>query len=173
MLSYLSMIETQEDKEKFEAIYDKYLGLMFHVAGKLLDSHYDVEDAVHQSFLSIIQNLDKISEVDSPKTRSYIVIITERKTIDLIRVQHRDRVTSLEEWTKGLEVPPPGDNGLADAMARLPARYREILLLHYDNGHSVADLARLLGITPSGVRKLLGRSKAQLKTELERAGITL
>jgi len=41
---------------------------------------------VHQAFLSILENLDKISNVECPKTQSYIVIIVERKAIDTIMV---------------------------------------------------------------------------------------
>ena len=79
MLIYLQMIESEEDKSKFEAIYNKYRYLMFSVANRVLNNQYDAEDAVHQAFLSIIDNLNKVREVDCPETRSYVVIITENK----------------------------------------------------------------------------------------------
>ena len=34
MLIYLQVIETEEDKNKFEDIYQKYRGLMYYVAYK-------------------------------------------------------------------------------------------------------------------------------------------
>ena len=85
MIIYLQMIESDEDKSKFEQLYIMYKGLMFHVAMKILKNEFDAEDAVHQAFLSLIENLKKISDVKCPKTRAYIVIITERKAIDIIR----------------------------------------------------------------------------------------
>ena len=60
MLIYLQMIETPEDQSKFEQIYEKYLGLMYHVALKILENHEDAEDAVHQAFVSIAENLSLI-----------------------------------------------------------------------------------------------------------------
>ena len=78
MIIYLQMIESDEDKSKFEQLYIMYKGLMFHVAMKILKNEFDAEDAVHQAFLSLIENLKKISDVKCPKTRAYIVIITER-----------------------------------------------------------------------------------------------
>lgn len=85
MIIYLQMIESDEDKSKFEQLYIMYKGLMFHVAMKILKNEFDAEDAVHQAFLSLIENLKKISDVKCPKTRAYIVIITERKAIALIK----------------------------------------------------------------------------------------
>ena len=144
---------------------------MFYVARQILHNQQDAEDAVHQAFVSIIENLEKIVQIDCPKTRSYIVIITERKAIDLAR--GRDKVVPLEpaEKESGIDFPLPGDGGLADAMARLPARYREILLLHYDSGYSAEELARMLQMRRATVQKLLWRAKTALQAILDREGI--
>lgn len=56
MIIYLQMIESDEDKSKFEQLYIMYKGLMFHVAMKILKNEFDAEDAVHQAFLSLIEN---------------------------------------------------------------------------------------------------------------------
>ena len=167
MLMYLSMIETPDDKAKFERIYNRYRNLMYHVAYKVLSNHYDAEDAVHQAFVAIIRHLEKISDIDCPQTRSYIVLITERKAIDLIRTRHSEKVIPLNEDLIGIEIPAPGDHGLADALAKLPAHYREVLLLRFDNGYSTKELAQMLRMTESGVRKLIGRAKNALGRILE------
>ena len=167
MLMYLSMIETPDDKAKFERIYNRYRNLMYHVAYKVLGNHYDAEDAVHQAFVAIIRHLEKIGDIDCPETRSFIVLITERKAIDLIRTSHSEKVIPLNEDLIGIEIPAPGDHGLADALAKLPAHYREVLLLRFDNGYSTKELAQMLGMTESGVRKLIGRAKNALGRMLE------
>ena len=167
MLVYLSMIDTPEDRDKFERIYIQYRNLMYHVAYGILGNHFDAEDAVHQAFVAIIRNLQKIGEINSPQTRSFVVLITERKAIDIIRTSHRNKNLPIEEECIGVEVPLPGDSGLADVLAELPAHYREILLLRYDNGYSVVELAQILGMTQSGVRKLIGRAKKKLECLLE------
>lgn len=58
------MIETDEDKSKFEKIYERYKNLMFYTAMQILNHTQDAEDAVHQAFIPIIDNIDKISEPD-------------------------------------------------------------------------------------------------------------
>lgn len=167
MLMYLSMIETADDRDKFERLYTRYRNLMYHVAYKILGNHYDAEDAVHQAFVAVIRNLDKIGEIDCPKTRSFIALIAERKAIDLIRIGHGEKLIPLNEDLLGMEVPAPGDHGLADALAKLPACYREVLLLRFDNGYSTKELAGILDMTESGVRKLIGRAKKALGQLLE------
>ena len=173
MFIYMTMIDTQSDKDTFEKLYNKYRYLMLHVAGKILQNHHDAEDAVHEAFIAIIRNIEKFNDVASPKTRSLVVLIVERKSIDVLRKKQRENTLEINEDILGIEMPAPGDHGLADAMARLPAHYREVLLMRYDNGLSNRDIASLLGITESGVRKMLGRAKRELRTELQKEGTVI
>ena len=140
---------------------------MFYVAMKILHNEHNAEDAVHQAFLSILENLDKISNVECPKTQSYIVIIVERKAIDIIRTNTKIVNINFDETIGGIEIPLPGDNGVADAMAKLPARYREVLLLRYDNGYTAKELAKILDMKKDSVQKLLWRSKNALQKIIE------
>lgn len=164
---YLQMLPSPSEKDKFEQIYTLYRGLMFYIARRILPGEADAEDAVHQAFVSIIENLKKISEVRCPKTRSYVVIITERKAIDILRSRSRLSPEAFEESTRGVELPLPGDGGLSDAMSRLPAAYREVLLLRYYYGYTVREIAPMLGRKPGAVQKLLTRAKAALRKTLE------
>ena len=83
MLSfYLSLADTPEDKDKIRGIYEKYHDLMMAVAVRFFDDRHDAEDAVHQAFLTIIKNLEKISRVDCPETRRFCVIITRSRCLD-------------------------------------------------------------------------------------------
>ena len=115
MIVYLQMISEPADKSKFESLYMKYRGMMYHVAYQILRNEADAEDAVHQAFLSILKNMDKIRQVDSPDTRAYVTIITERKAIDTIRDRKRVSLVEYEETMYGIAFEPPGDHGIGDA----------------------------------------------------------
>ena len=59
MLSlYLQMLDSEEERSRFERFYLRYRDVMFRVAIKLLHSEMDAEDAVHQAFLYVIMNLN-------------------------------------------------------------------------------------------------------------------
>ena len=69
MLIYLQMIETEAEQSKFELIYHEYFPLMFHIAYQILHHQQDAEDAVHQAFVSIAENITKIDQPLSPQTK--------------------------------------------------------------------------------------------------------
>ena len=69
-----------------------------------------------------------------------------------------------------MEVPPP-DDALATAIAGLPPRYREILLLRYDNGYTTREIAKIMGMSRETAQKTLWRAKTELGKRLEKEGI--
>ena len=171
MMIYLSTIDTPEERSKFEQVYLKYRDLMFHAANRILHNDHDAEDAVHQAFLSILKHLDKISLAERKKTRAFVVVIVERKAIDLLRNRIRlDETVLLEEIAA---VPAQEKLGLEEAIELLPEHYRNILTLKYVTGFTTSELAKMMGITASGVSKLLFRAKEELKEILRKDGITL
>lgn len=175
MLIYTQMLNTPEEQSKFEQIYDAYRGLMFHVAYRILGNTHDAEDAVQQAFLVILDNLGKISEIRCPKSRSFVVTIVERKSIDLYRSKRRNAVLPLEE--EAVNVPSPSEvdavaerTVFAKAMATLPTRYRELLFLKYDNGYSEREIAAMCSMTEANVSKTIQRAKKKLKAILSEQG---
>lgn len=167
MFIYLQMIEDEPDRVKFELLYVKYQQLMHYVANQVLHNSEDAEDAVHNAFIAIAKNISKISGVDCPKTRSYIVVITENKAIDMLRSRQRVQTMEYNDALGGMEIPMDEDDRLACAISRLPARYRELLLLKYDSGYNTRELAKLLDMTEENVRMTLFRARKALKKQLE------
>lgn len=170
MLIYLQMIDSEEDRILFEQLYLAYRQHMFYVANHILHNEQDAEDAVHQAFLSIIENLQKISEVWCPKTKAFCVVIVRRKAIDLLRAREHASQEKFEDGVCSTDIPLPGDSGLADAMAKIPDRYREALLLHFYFGYTTREMEKYLGLTRSAVLKLIWRAKEALRVQLEKDG---
>lgn len=59
MIVYLAMIETPEEKTKFERLYLHYRALMYHVAYQILHNESDAEDVVHSAFVKIAEHMKK------------------------------------------------------------------------------------------------------------------
>ena len=70
---YLSLIDSEENKDKFETLYLRHRKLMKYIALDILGDEYAAEDAVHNAFLKIIANLDKFSEEDCQENKNLIV----------------------------------------------------------------------------------------------------
>lgn len=172
MLIYLTMIESDQDKSKFEIIYNTYKKRMLYHAGLILGDQNDTEDVVHEAFLKLIKILDKIEDPVCPRTKSLVVTIVERTAIDLYRRRQRKQTDAIDEVCA--DIPSaggmdglPDKADLASAMAALPARYREVLLLRYDSGFSEAETAQLLSMSQANVHKTVQRAKKKLEEILE------
>lgn len=171
MLIYLQMINSPGERSKFEILYYRYKDLMFSVAFSVLRNEREAEDAVHQAFVKIIENISKISDPKCPKTRSYVVTIVENTAINLYRRKKRHPSVPFEEWGEGIAVEYTGSNELARCMAQLPANYRQVLLLKYCHGYTAKEIAKMLGLTQANVASLLQRAKAKLEILCKEAEI--
>ena len=171
MLIYLQMIETPEERSKFESIYLLYRNTMYAVAYRILQNPQDAEDAVHHAFLKVLENFSKISEVDCPKTKGYIVTIVENRAIDIYRRKKARPTVPYNEETVGLSVDYAGDTVLAGCILKLPARQRHIIVLKYYHGYELKEIATMLGITYANALAIEKRAKKKLKSLCEEADL--
>ena len=156
MLSfYLSLIETDEEKSKFEIVYIKHRKVMMLEALKYLDEKH-AEDAVHTAFVKIADNIKKIDDPADVKTRNFVVIITRNTALDMLKKLGRE--TELSEKLAKTEQTTFTDSPLE----KLPKTYRDVLVLHYSYGYSVPETAKLLGLSRDATYKRIERAKQEL-----------
>ena len=150
------------NEDKLTQIYHLYQAAMLRLALRILGEAHDAEDAVNDAFESITRNIGSLPEPDSSKARGYIMVVTERKAIDLLRSRRKHQSEALDEDTASIEFPDAGEHGLAWCMTKLSPRYREILLLRFVYGYSMRETAALMDIPFTTVGKLSQRAKERL-----------
>ena len=170
MLIYLQMIDSPEDQSNFELLYRQYKNRMYSTAYSILHNMQDAEDAVHQAFVTIAENMHKISEPVCPKTASYVVTIVESKAIDMYRRKKHHPSISLDE-VPGLQISCRETGELARCMAQLPARQRQVLLLKYHHGYTAKEIAGMLSISAANAAKIEQRAKQKLEQLCKEAEI--
>ena len=156
MLSfYLSLIETDEEKSKFEIVYLKHRKVMMLEAKRHLDEKH-AEDAVHTAFVKIADNIKKIGDPADYKTRNFAVIITRNTALDMLKKLGRE--TELLENLAQTE-----QTSLADSpLEKLPKTHRDVLILHYQYGYTIPETAKLLGLSRDATYKRIERAKQEL-----------
>ncbi|WP_162609666.1 RNA polymerase sigma factor [Lachnoclostridium sp. An131] len=180
MLLYLSMLDTQEEKDKFTEIYQQYQHFCWYVANQLLGDAHLAEDAVQDAFLALTRHLDKIEDVESPRTRKFLMTIVKSKAVDILRKQHG------ELYMDELDCEPadPGQdilsayitkenyNHLISCILDLDEAYRVIFEYKYVHQLSDREIAELLDISPKlvNVRYFRARKRLQQMLEKEVAG---
>lgn len=175
LLFYLSLIETEEDKSKFERLYYDYRKLMKHIATDMLHDEFLAEDAVHEAFIKLTRHISGVNEDDRHKTKAFIVIIIKSVCLDMLRKDKKDKSFGLEEIDsmgfvddesfKRLEV-----EDVYSVISSLSDTYREIIELKVVHNLSDKDIADVLGISNAVVRKRLQRAREILRVKLAERG---
>ena len=83
--------------------------------------------------------------------------------------RHVDRRITPEELPLQADAPDT-DSDLLDSVHRLPAREREVIVMHYWNDMSPEEIAKLLNVDRATVFRRLARGRKRLKIELEGGG---
>lgn len=171
MLIYLQMIETPEDRSKFEKVYLEYKSLMYYVAYDILKNESDSEDAVHNAFVNIAEHIERVGLPISDKTKSLVVTIVERRAIEIYRTKHRREFVEFDDKNIGLQVEYNGSFEIARCLAQLPANYRHVLILKYRHGYTNKEIARIMDTSEANAIKLGQRAKAKLLNLCKEEGI--
>ena len=181
MLLYLSMLDTQEEKDKFTLIYEQYQQFCWYVAYQLLGDAHLAEDAVQEAFLALTRHLDKVENVDSPRTKKFLMTIVKSKAIDILR-KNKGEVCPSEDMS--LDIPDPSSDlldqyitkenydYLISCILELDEAYRVVFEYKYLHQMSDTEIAGLLNISPklANVRFYRARKKLQEMLEKEVAG---
>ena len=78
---YISMLDTEEQQNKFTYIYQTYAGFMYHVAKEVVKEHYLAEDVAHETFLQLIRIIDEVHVDDEPTLRAFLRRVTHNKAV--------------------------------------------------------------------------------------------
>lgn len=173
MLIYLQVIDEPEKESKFMSIYKAYRDLAYHIAYKHMHNVQDAEDVVQYVFMKIAENI-KIIEPVSPKTKRYVVTMVNNRVYDVFRSRGRHPEDPLfESAAYSTPAEPDGENLLAECIMKLPPQQRTVILLKYDHGYSLREIARMLNISLAWAQKLDQRAKKRLEELYTEGGGTL
>ena len=172
MIVYLQMIETDEDKSKFEEIYQEYRNLMYYVAYKRMQHEQDAEDVVRHVFVKIAENIKNIEPV-SPKTKQLIVTMVDNRVTDVFRVRGKHPVVMYDDELKNSPVTENDrEDLLTECILKLPEQQRMVIWMKYKQGYSLREIAKALDISLVWAQKIDQRAKKKLEElYLEGGGI--
>lgn len=134
------------------------------------------EDAMEDAFAALLARRHHFRSPE--QIRAWLYKTTHNKAVDHLR--HHKREVPLEDVENVLSSPDPASlTALRDrnrtiylCMQRLPRQYREVLVLTYFEGFSVAEVCRILRKTAKQVYNLLARAKTALKELLLEEGVS-
>ena len=173
LVYYLQMLDTPEEKIRFEQIYLKYRGLMYHVADSILHDRQEAEDAVHNAFLRILKKCSKFQNTPAKDLAPQIVVIARNEAISLLR--KRKDTDPLEDWGGFAETAEEVSDyhALVDTFTRLPQTYRAAMEMKLLLGYSDGEIAAKLGLSKKAVSVRISRGRQLLRDIVEREGFLM
>ena len=174
MLIYLNLIDTEEEKSKFEQIYNSYRHTMFYVAKSILEDDYLSEDAVHNAFINIAKNMDNISDVQSNRTKGYVIVIVRNISLNMLKKQNK--IVDIEEFEENITddlnledevLSKLSVDSIVAEIISLPMIYKDVLHLSYVEDLNTQEISRLINISNEAVKKRLQRGRKILLENLK------
>lgn len=167
LLFCLSLLETEEDRDRITALYKQHYGLLYHVAYEILHDRQLAEDAVHNGFINLINSLYDLEKNSCHKNRGLLVVITRNAAKDIRRKRDRLPVADAEAPSAVPSVTPDMLDGiatrrLADILAALPAIYRDAMVMRAYYAMNEKQIAAALNVSHATVRKRLERARKML-----------
>ena len=98
LVLYLSLIDEEDNKQKFEIIYHSYRKQMAMVAMSIVQNQADAEDVVHDVFVNIatkyMETVKRIS--DEADLRNYLLKATKNTALNWKK--KKQRWNTIEYW---------------------------------------------------------------------------
>jgi RNA polymerase sigma-70 factor (ECF subfamily) len=160
-------------------IYQQYAAAIFRFCRRVLPTREDAEDATMDVFLKL---KSRLGQYDTSRPFSaWLYKVASNHCWDLLRRRHtRQDLETGDVDTLPLEHPDPGQldqlltaqsgKRVRDALHRLPARARMVLVLRYYADLSYDEIADALGLRRAFVGVVLLRARHQLRELLKEGG---
>ena len=177
------------DRSAFEALVDKYSGKAFQIAYGVLGSRQDAEEVAQDVFLRIHRALTSFRGDSEFTTWMY------RITVNLARNKYRWNKSRGAQKNLSLDAPvdtghgdgegmhldvadpelPPDERvamdemerNLSDELERLPALYRETLVMRNLENMNYDQIAGLLGCKLGTIKSRIARAREELRKRLK------
>jgi RNA polymerase sigma factor (sigma-70 family) len=165
------------DESAFSLLVQRHGPLVWGVCQRVLQHAQDAEDAFQATFLVLACRAGAVHWHDSVANWLYEAahrLAREIRTRNARRSRHEQQaaaMTRLDTQANGIE--PDLPQVLDEELRRLPARYRQPILLCHLEGRTGAQAARQLGWSLRTLQRRLEQARGLLRSRLTRRGLAL
>jgi RNA polymerase sigma-70 factor (ECF subfamily) len=173
----LSLVASADD-EALAELYDRFGGVAYGLALRILRDEALAQDAVQEAFLAVWRTADRFL-AERARASTWILTLVHRRAVDLVRREDRRRAEPLADES---EVPAPESveeqasvrfqrRIVQEALRRLPPEQREALELGYYGGLTQSQLAEQLGQPLGTIKSRMFAGLTRLRDLLAQAGL--
>ena len=140
---------------------DRYADLVRRVCMIHLKNHADTEDIFQTVFLKYVTGTTEFESEEHEK--AWFIRVTLNACRDLLKSFFRSRTVSLDELADQPDQLSQKHREVLEAVLSLPAKYRDVVYLHYYEGYTAKEISEMLHLPAGTVRSRLHRCRKHLK----------
>lgn len=144
-----------------ENVFLIYGDMLYRISLVMLQNVQDAEDAVSDTLIKYM--LHRKSFQDEAHCKAWLIRVNINLCKNKLIFRKRHPQIQLEQL--GLHYQEE-ESRLMGMLMELPQTYREVVLLYYIEGYKIREIAKILRLTESTVKKRLERARKQLKEDL-------
>jgi RNA polymerase sigma-70 factor (ECF subfamily) len=172
----------QGDESVFGELYLRYFNSVYAYARVALSDHHEAEDVTQQVFMRALGALGRFELRPNVPFRSWLFSIARNLVVTAVKGRSDVILDSPEQIDTLRESEPENAQDVADTLGwltdrevaffveRLPLAQRQALVLRFMLDLPSHEIARILGRSPTGVRKLQSRALKSLEARLTAVG---
>jgi len=159
----------QGDRAAFEELYHRYKRMIYTFCLKLTGERFSAEDATHDAFLKMQQNIDTLS--DSSLFKSWLYAIARNQVYKNLKKERRNGSVDADTvWSSetplSLAEKSERSSVVNKCIDALKPEYKEVLILREYEQYSYAEIAAITGDTESSVKSRLFKARKVLAEKL-------
>jgi RNA polymerase sigma-70 factor (ECF subfamily) len=158
---------TRGDAKAFEVLYRRHRGYVLSVAARYGATGQDALDVLQETFFYFFRKLPGFELRSQFRTFLYPAV----KHLALKKKDRHQRHVPLDAVSESLaNIPSPESESrqrlqVAEIVAGLPERQREVLMLRFVDGFKLGEIAEALGVPTGTVKSRLHNALAALRGE--------
>lgn len=151
-----------KDETNIRSVLQTYGDALYRSAYLLLGNPHDVQDVLQEVLLRFLEKAPSFASAEHE--RAWLLRVTTNCCIDCLRFRKKHSYADLDLLKECL--PAPEQQTHLEELYALPVKWKSVLILHYFEGYSVAETAKILRLSENAVKKRLQRGREALKLAL-------
>lgn len=149
------------DADAFLELMERNTLSMYKTARGILKNDNDAADAIQDTILASFERIHTLKNPQYFKTWLIRILINECNQI----LRHYKKVNTIEEVPET----PRQDKSLAEfefkeMLEQVDEKYRVVLVLYYEQGFKISEIAELLELNENTVKTRLARAREQIRS---------
>ena len=157
-------MEPIRSQEEVASLYQRHVDMVYQICLMLMKNVPDAEDAVQTVFRKVMEYPKPFR--DPEHERAWLIVTARNECRNQLKHWWRTRRSGPEELER-LTWQQPEDGEVWALLLSLPPKERLAIYLHYYQGYSTEEAARIMGSKPATLRSWLFRGRNRLKILLE------